>query len=642
MVCFTGLKFGIAGLLLVLYSAWTFAQSESAPVINWYGQAGLEHTESAKSLGFGRLVIGAHGDMSLDDGFCVMGWPDARPDTPYVPLSNQYSLYPYFGIGLAKILDFSAMLPIYFDRISKYDTKYDTMFGGIQAGIGDCELKLKLQVPPHNHTRLVDLGFSAGLNLPTGDRKHGYFARHSYYFLKDSTVISNHGKLLAANSAMFTSGIPEADIRMLLTFNGWETPDFTHLMFHMNYGLRMFFQHGFDNVFIFNAGLEYHPAEWIGLFSEMSAEPRLTNLISKFNPGLDPIRITPGISLTPPGGLYLTISFDIGLSSQDPVLYAARNGILSSRVQPGLRLCASVGWAGFVGRSWQGGNNLVRNPNADQDADGIRDTLDKCPNSAEDQDGFEDADGCPDFDNDKDGIPDSADQCPNAPEDFDGFEDADGCPDPDNDKDGVCDPWIAEKGQQNIYGNACRGMDKCPTIPEDIDGFEDSDGCPDPDNDLDGIPDTLDKCPNDAGVGTTDGCPKGAGTSVAPQHGQSQAAAKEIRRGRLILKGVEFKQGTADLAIESFPMLDNVYESLKAYPDVRIEIAGYTDNTGTVAANKKLSQRRAEKVREYLYLHGIDPDRIIAVGKGSDDPVGDNGTPEGRAFNRRIEMKRID
>jgi hypothetical protein len=101
MVCFTGLKFGIAGLLLVLYSAWTFAQSESAPVINWYGQAGLEHTESAKSLGFGRLVIGAHGDMSLDDGFCVMGWPDVRPDTPYVPLSNQYSLYPYFGIGLA-------------------------------------------------------------------------------------------------------------------------------------------------------------------------------------------------------------------------------------------------------------------------------------------------------------------------------------------------------------------------------------------------------------------------------------------------------------------------------------------------------------------------------------------------------------
>jgi outer membrane protein OmpA-like peptidoglycan-associated protein len=639
MTCSSVRKFGGAGLLLVLCSAWSFAQSESAPVINWYGQAGLEHTESAKSLGFGRLVIGAHGDMSLDDGFCVR----ALLDSPHVSLSPapkayQYSVYPYFGIGVAKILDFSAMLPVYFDRISRYDT----LFGGIQAGIGDCELKLKLQVPPHNNPRLVDLGFSAGLSLPTGDRKHGYFPRHSYYYLKDSTVILNPGETLAVNAGMFSSGIPEIDVRMLLTFNGWETPDFTHLMFHMNYGLRMFVQRGFDNVFIFNAGLEYHPAAWIGLFSEMSAEPRLANLLGKFNPGQDPLRITPGISLNPPGGLYLTISCDIGMSSQEPLWYAAPNGVLISRIQPGWRLCASVGWSGVIGRGWQGGNNILRNPNADLDADSIQDTLDKCPNIPEDMDGFEDKDGCPDPDNDKDGIPDTVDQCPNVPEDFDGFEDADGCPDADNDKDGVCDPWVAEKGQQNMYGNACTGIDKCPTIPEDIDGFEDADGCPDPDNDLDGIPDTLDKCPNDAGVGTTDGCPKGSGAFASPQQGQGQAMAKEIRRGRLILKGVEFKPGTADLTIEAIPMLDNVYESMKAYPDVKIEIAGYTDNTGTPLANRKLSQRRADKVREYLYLHGIDPGRIIAVGRGSEDPIGDNGTPEGRAFNRRIEMKRID
>jgi outer membrane protein OmpA-like peptidoglycan-associated protein len=634
----------IAGILLAFLSIRTFSQFESSPLINWYGQAGLEHTESAKALGFGHLVVGVHGDMSLDNGFCTRG----MADSPHVFLSpapdaSEYGIYPFIGIGLAKILDFSAMLPVYFDRLSTYDfPTFKTSYGGVQAGIGDCELKLKLQVPPHNNPRLIDLGFSAAVNLPTGDRKHGYFPRHSYYFLKDSTVVSKRGELLAGTAGLFSSGTPEVDALLLLTFNGWETPDFTRLMVHMNYGLRMFGQHGFDNVFLFNAGLEYHPAAWAGLFAELSAEPRLTNLISKFNPGLDPIRITPGFTLAPSGGLFLTVSSDIGMSTQDPVPYAAQNGVVWSRVQPGWRLCASIGWTGFLGRSWHGGNEIKRNPNADLDNDGIKDSVDKCPNAPEDKDGFEDDDGCPDFDNDKDGLPDSVDQCPNEPEDLDGFEDADGCPDVDNDKDGVCDPWVAEKGMQKMHENACSGIDKCPNLAEDLDGFEDADGCPDPDNDLDGIPDTLDKCPNEAGAADNNGCPKGAAIAPAPSRPQGLPAVKEIRRGRLILKGVEFRQGTSELVPESYTMLDNVFESLKAFPDVKIEMSGYTDNTGNPLANKKLSLRRAEKVREYIVLHGIDPGRITAVGRGGEDPVEDNRTPEGRAFNRRIEMKRID
>src|SRR5262249_37540989 len=61
---------------------------------------------------------------------------------------------------------------------------------------------------------------------------------------------------------------------------------------------------------------------------------------------------------------------------------------------------------------------------------GIPDVRDKCPDQAEDKDGFEDDDGCRDPDNDKDGIADVNDKCPNEPEDFDGFEDSDGCPEP--------------------------------------------------------------------------------------------------------------------------------------------------------------------------------------------------------------------
>jgi hypothetical protein len=76
-------------------------------------------------------------------------------------------------------------------------------------------------------------------------------------------------------------------------------------------------------------------------------------------------------------------------------------------------------------------------------------------------------------------------------EDKDGFEDDDGCPDLDNDKDGILD-----------------ANDLCPDKPEDLDGFEDSDGCPELDNDGDGVVDSLDKCPGVKGLPTNDGCPK--------------------------------------------------------------------------------------------------------------------------------------
>lgn len=69
-----------------------------------------------------------------------------------------------------------------------------------------------------------------------------------------------------------------------------------------------------------------------------------------------------------------------------------------------------------------------------------------------------------------------------------------------------------------------------------------------------------------------------------------------------------------------------------------IEVAGYTDNVGSDAANMKLSQQRAETVRNYLVSRGIKADKIQAKGYGSSDPVADNSTPEGRKQNRRTEI----
>jgi hypothetical protein len=165
---------------------------------------------------------------------------------------------------------------------------------------------------------------------------------------------------------------------------------------------------------------------------------------------------------------------------------------------------------------------------ADEDADGKPDDDDSCPTEAEDVDGFEDNDGCPDNDNDGDAIVDDSDKCKDEAEDMDKFEDTDGCPDNDNDKDGVKDTsdrcpdeaetvngFEDEDGCADVPDKDSDGVtddeDKCPDKSEDTDGFEDTDGCPDPDNDGDGIPDDRDECVDSAedmnGEDDEDGCP---------------------------------------------------------------------------------------------------------------------------------------
>ncbi len=179
----------------------------------------------------------------------------------------------------------------------------------------------------------------------------------------------------------------------------------------------------------------------------------------------------------------------------------------------------------------------------DTDEDGLIDVEDQCPADAEDVDGYEDSDGCPDVDNDGDAIPDDADKCPGDPEDIDGFDDTDGCPDNDNDKDGLPDvsdrcPDKAENvngfededGCPDVPDTDADGVidseDKCPKEPEDTDGFQDTDGCPDLDNDGDGIPDDSDECVDEAedmnGTADEDGCPD---DGVEPPSGSSPPAS---------------------------------------------------------------------------------------------------------------------
>lgn len=110
---------------------------------------------------------------------------------------------------------------------------------------------------------------------------------------------------------------------------------------------------------------------------------------------------------------------------------------------------------------------------------------------------------------------------------------------------------------------------------------------------------------------------------------------------KLVLDGIIFETGKANISNQSELILEKAFNTLVAYPDIDVEIHGYTDNTGSRSGNMRLSQRRADAVRSYLIRLGIDPSRIVAKGFGPDNPIAPNSTADGRARNRRIEFVRI-
>src|SRR5690606_26153334 len=124
---------------------------------------------------------------------------------------------------------------------------------------------------------------------------------------------------------------------------------------------------------------------------------------------------------------------------------------------------------------------------------------------------------------------------------------------------------------------------------------------------------------------------------------QGQDLKKDIELSRL-------GQGTTRLLVffdfdksvlkdESKPDLNRAVEFLRQNPGISVEIAGHTDSVGNAPYNKKLSQSRAEAVRQYLVNGGIAASRLEANGYGEERPIADNGTEEGRARNRRVEMR---
>ena len=312
----------------------------------------------------------------------------------------------------------------------------------------------------------------------------------------------------------------------------------------------------------------------------------------------------------------------------------------------------------------------------DSDGDGVFDKDDKCAKEAEDRDGFEDEDGCPDPDNDKDGvldtndkcallpgpsanqgcpedapkdrdndgIPDPLDRCLDQPEDKDNFQDEDGCPEPDNDNDGLLDTsdkCPSEAGPiQNLGcpvvdkdGDGINDKeDKCPDEPEDKDGFQDTDGCPDLDNDGDGISDAQDECRDEPGVQEEKGCPRKYKMVV-------------VKKDRIEIKQqIKFKTGSAKIVGgDSFLIISDIAQALRDSPQIKkVRIEGHTDSVGNDATNLRLSQKRADAVLSALLKERVDPGRMEAVGFGETKPISSNATATGRQENRRTEFNIVE
>jgi outer membrane protein OmpA-like peptidoglycan-associated protein/opacity protein-like surface antigen len=244
----------------------------------------------------------------------------------------------------------------------------------------------------------------------------------------------------------------------------------------------------------------------------------------------------------------------------------------------------------------------------DADGDGVFDGIDQCPDTPK---GWPvDEKGCP-KDTDGDGVADGADTCPDTPK---GAKvDAKGCPS-DSDGDGVFD-----------------GVDQCPDTPKGA--KVDAKGCP-LDGDKDGVFDGLDACPDSKpGVKVDE-----KGCEIIPK----APPLFEMEKKSLVLEGVNFEVDKADLLPESLQVLDKVALSLHDWPEVRVEVGGHTDASGSSSHNLELSQKRAEAVKAYLVSKGIDASRMTAKGYGKTRPIADNNTKEGKAKNRRVELTKLD
>jgi len=309
---------------------------------------------------------------------------------------------------------------------------------------------------------------------------------------------------------------------------------------------------------------------------------------------------------------------------------------------------------------------LYGKPPRDRDHDGVSDRKDKCPDvkgtwehhGCPDTDGdgvYDDVDicptvpgpvanhGCPWPDTDGDGIPDNLDSCPKVA----GPVENHGCPWGDADGDGVPDNLDSCKFVKGPaanhgcpYGDADNdgipdNLDSCPHVAGPVENH----GCPWGDQDGDGVPDNIDQCPTVPGPASNHGCP------LPTKEPEKVVEKKEEKKPEEVIRtdfsNLEFELNRAVIKQISYADLDELAKIMKNHPNFKLEISGHTDNVGSEASNLKLSKARAMAVRTALVTRKVAASRIKVEYFGSSKPIAPNTTEEGRAKNRRVELKLI-
>ncbi|HEX2532369.1 MAG TPA: OmpA family protein, partial [Chitinophagaceae bacterium] len=220
--------------------------------------------------------------------------------------------------------------------------------------------------------------------------------------------------------------------------------------------------------------------------------------------------------------------------------------------------------------------------------------------------------GVPVRDRDGDGIEDEADGCP----DLAGTTLTRGCPD--RDADGIADP-----------------TDACP----DRAGTAKYKGCPVPDSDGDGVNDEADACPAEKGAVANKGCPEVVQVPQPQPEVKKEISREVTEQVNTTARQIQFKFRQAELTASSFSVLDELAQLLQRHPEIRIQVEGHTSVEGSVKTNQKLSQDRADAVRNYLITKGVSAERVEAKGLGSSRPLVKGMSEKANIINRRVEIK---
>jgi outer membrane protein OmpA-like peptidoglycan-associated protein len=328
----------------------------------------------------------------------------------------------------------------------------------------------------------------------------------------------------------------------------------------------------------------------------------------------------------------------------------------------------------YVNWGMQAGVSLLLGKSSDGDKDGILNKADRCPGSPRDK--AVDAAGCAasQLDADRDRVNDELDRCPNtAPATS---VDANGCSAAQVDADGDTITDSVDRCPRTPAGERASADGCSPSQKDDdVDGVMNaSDRCPDTgpgervdpsgcpegprDSDRDGVGDLVDQCPNTAAGELVNprGCPRDSdtdGVSDARDRCPSTPVGQPIdangcpilfQKGArsVVLRGVTFQTGKAALTQTARAVLRDIASQLVENPEYRVQISGHTDNTGSRAANLRLSMARARTVETFLEANGVPRTQVTAKGFGPDVPVAPNKTAAGRGKNRRVELVRIN